>query len=130
MKTVNKNRPRGPITTAIRRIGESKLPEQRRKELGLWIGATWFDAVAMGMFRAAVNGNPEAAREIREVVVCKSPLRIELTGEGGGAIVIADLVKKIFEVAASLISFRKTMDPLRCTCRDCGNKTGLHLPYP
>lgn len=100
MKTVNKNRPRGPITTAIRRIGESTLPEQRRKELGLWIGATWFDAVAMGMFRAAVNGNPEAAREIREVVVCKSPLRIELTGEGGGPIVIADLMKKIFEVAA------------------------------
>lgn len=100
MKTVNKNRPRGPITTAIRRIGESKLPEQWRRKLGLWPGAVWFDAVAMGLFRAAAKGNPEATREIREVVVGKSPLRIELTGEGGGAIVIADLLKKIFEVAA------------------------------
>jgi hypothetical protein len=90
-----------PITAAYRRIGKSKLPELWRKKFNLWPGATWFEAAATGLFRAAASGNPEAAREIFDAVYGKVPLRIELTGEGGGAIVLADLVKKIFEKIAA-----------------------------
>ena len=100
MKIVSKGKMRGPITAALWHIGESKLPERQRKKLGLWPGATWFDAVAAAMFHAAANGNPEAAREIREAIEGKTPLRLELTGEAGGAIVVADLVRKVFEAAA------------------------------
>jgi hypothetical protein len=95
------NKARRPITAAFIRFGESKLPRRWRKQLRLWPGATWFDAVAASMFRAAANGNVEAAREIREAVEGKTRLRIELSGEGGGPIVIADVVKKLFDKIAA-----------------------------
>ena len=95
------NKARCPITAALIGFGESKLPEHWRKQLGLWPSATWFDAVAAGMFHAAVNGNPGAAREIREAVEGETPLRIEVTGEDGGPIAIADVVKKLFEELAA-----------------------------
>jgi|SRR5215469_7285725 len=95
------NKASRPISAAFVRLGESKLPEHWRKQLGLEPGATWFDAVAAGMFRAAANGDPEAAREIREAVEGETPLRIEVAGEDGGPIVIADVVKKLFETIAA-----------------------------
>jgi hypothetical protein len=57
-----------PLTAAFIRVGESKLPEHWRKKLGLWLGATWFDGLAAGMFRAAVKGDVAAARELREAI--------------------------------------------------------------
>jgi hypothetical protein len=72
-----------PITATMWRIGESELPERWRRKLGLSQGATWFDGVVMGLFHAAINGNPEAAREIREAIVGKAPLCIELTVDAG-----------------------------------------------
>jgi len=97
----NSNEASCPITAAFIRFGESELPEHWRKQLGLWPGATWFDAVAAGMFHAAVNGNPGAAREIREAVEGTASTRIELTGGGGGPIVIADVLKRLFEKFAA-----------------------------
>jgi hypothetical protein len=89
-----------PITAAYVRFGGSKLPQRLRKRLGLPPGATWFDGVAMGLFRAA-KGNVEAAREIREAIEGKTPLHVELTCKEGRPIVIADIVKKLFEKRAA-----------------------------
>jgi len=50
------------------------------------------------MFHAAVNGNPGTAREIREAVEGIKPLLMELTGEVGGPIVIAEVVKTVRKV--------------------------------
>jgi hypothetical protein len=86
-----------PITAAFIRVGESRLPERWRKQLGLWNHATWFDAVAASMFRAAVRGDVAAAREIREAIEGKAPLHVELSGE----IVLADIVKKVVEKFAA-----------------------------
>jgi hypothetical protein len=72
-----------PITTALVFIGESELPDRWRKRLGLWKGASWFDAAALGVFQAAAKGNPAAAKEIREAIEGKSSQRVELTGAGG-----------------------------------------------
>jgi hypothetical protein len=85
------------ITAALIRIGRSKLPERQRKELNLWPGATYFDAIAAALVRAAVKGNAEAAREIWARVEGPTPRRIELTGPDGGPIAIGDAVKKLFE---------------------------------
>jgi hypothetical protein len=52
------------ITAALIRIGTSKLPERERRQLDLWPGATYFDAIAAALVRAAVKGNAETAREI------------------------------------------------------------------
>jgi hypothetical protein len=93
----SKTRVERPITAALVRVGESKLPERWRRQLGLWIGATWFDAVAASMFRAAVRGDVAAAREIREAIEGKAPLHVELTGE----IILADVVKQLVENAAA-----------------------------
>lgn len=95
------NKAKRPISAALVRVGESKLPESWRRKLGLLRGATWFDAVAAGMFRAAANGNPGAAREIREAIEGTASTRIELTGGGGGPIVIADVLKKLSEKFAA-----------------------------
>jgi hypothetical protein len=93
----NQDKARRPITAALIRIGESKLPERERKKLGLGPGATWFDAVAASMFRAAVRGDVEAAREIREAIEGKAPLHVELSGE----IALTDVVKKLVENAVA-----------------------------
>ena len=83
------------------RVGESQLPTRWRKKLGLWRGATWFDAVAVGMFQAGANGNPEAAREIREAIEGRAPLRIQLIGEADRPIALAELFERIFEKVAA-----------------------------
>jgi hypothetical protein len=90
-----------PLTAAFIRVGESKLPEHWRKKLGLWPGATWFDGVAAGMFRAAVGGDVAAARELREAIEGKAPLHVELTGKEGGPIAVADIVKQFVEKFAA-----------------------------
>jgi hypothetical protein len=86
-----------PITAALIRVGESKLPERERKKLGLGPGATWFDGIAAGMVRAAVRGDAAAAREIREAIEGKAPLHVELSGE----ITLADFVRKVVAKAAA-----------------------------
>jgi hypothetical protein len=93
----NQDKARRPITAALMRVGESKLPERERKQLGLWPGATWFDAIAVGMFRATIRGDVAAAREIREAIEGKAPLLVELTG----GIVLADVVRKLDERVAA-----------------------------
>jgi hypothetical protein len=70
-----------PLTMALVRIGESELPDRWRKKLGLWTGATWFEAIAMATVHEAAKGNPAAAKEIRKSIEGKSPQPIELTAE-------------------------------------------------
>jgi hypothetical protein len=93
----SKTKTKRPNTAALIRVGESKLPERLRKQLGLRPGATWFDGMAGGMFRAAVSGDVAAAREIREAIEGKAPLQVELSGE----IALADVVKKLGEKFAA-----------------------------
>jgi hypothetical protein len=42
---------------------------------GLWQGATWGDAIAFTMVKAAANGNVQVAREIRESIEGRAPQR-------------------------------------------------------
>jgi hypothetical protein len=100
-KEQSKTKTARPITAAFIRVGESKLPEHWRKKLGLRPGATWFDGVAAGVFRAAVGGDVAAARELREAIEGKAPLHVELTGKEGGPIAIGDALKKLFEKIAA-----------------------------
>jgi hypothetical protein len=85
------------ITAVLIRIGESKLPERERKRLGLAPGATWFDGIAAAIIRAAVKGDVEAAREVREAIEGKAPLHVDL----GGEIAVADFLKKLAEKFAA-----------------------------
>ncbi len=68
-----------PISAALDRIGTSELPERQRKRLALPKGSTWFDGVAIAMLYEAANGNPAAAKEVRESIEGKAPQRVELS---------------------------------------------------
>jgi hypothetical protein len=56
-------------------ILELPLPFAERMKRGLRQGATWGDAIALAMVKAAANGNAVVAREIRESTEGKAPQR-------------------------------------------------------
>jgi|SRR5580698_8973241 hypothetical protein len=54
---------------------ELPLPEKLRLKLGLWEGATFADALTRGLFLSALDGNPSAARELREATEGRADIR-------------------------------------------------------
>jgi hypothetical protein len=66
-----------PISDRYNFLVEMRLPKKLRLELGLWKGATYADALAMRQIDAAIAGNCQAAREVREAIEGKSNQRLE-----------------------------------------------------
>jgi hypothetical protein len=70
---------RRPISERYAELAELRLPEKDRIKHGLPKGATYGDALAAFVFKAALEGNPYAAREIREAIEGKTGQRQEET---------------------------------------------------
>jgi hypothetical protein len=66
-----------PISERYEELAELELPKKDRIKHGLPEGATYGDALAMVMFKLALEGNPNAAREIREAIEGKIRQRQE-----------------------------------------------------
>jgi hypothetical protein len=59
---------RRPISERYAEFAERPLPEKDRIKHGVPKGGTYGDAFAMVMFKAALEGKADAAREIREAI--------------------------------------------------------------
>lgn len=71
-----------PVSEAYDEALRMDLPEPVRKAMNLPKGATWADAVAASMLKAAVlKGDVAAAKELREGTEGKAPMRISATVE-------------------------------------------------
>ena len=57
-----------PISERYAELAERELPEKDRIKHRLPEGATYGDALAIVMFKAALEGKPDAVREIREAI--------------------------------------------------------------
>lgn len=56
-------------------ILELPLSSAECMKRGLWHGATWGDAIAFAIVKAAANGSVQIAREIRESIEGRAPQR-------------------------------------------------------
>ena len=72
-----------PISERYAELAELRLPEKDRIKHGLPKGATYGDALVAFVFKAALEGNPYAAREIREAIEGKIGQRQETTDSKG-----------------------------------------------
>lgn len=75
-----------PISRAYDELVQSELPKEYRAALlkaGIKLkpNCTWADAIALSMARSALKANVFAAREMREGIEGKAPMRIEVLGE-------------------------------------------------
>jgi hypothetical protein len=86
-----------PITHRYRMLAELPLPEARRKHLGLPKGATYGDALCLAQLDEAIEGSTSAAREIGDRLEGKPKQRLELTGEDGEPVEIANVRAKLFD---------------------------------
>jgi hypothetical protein len=59
---------RRPISERCDELAEREMSEAERIKHGLPEGTTYGDAIAIAMFNSALEGNPYAAREIREAM--------------------------------------------------------------
>jgi Family of unknown function (DUF5681) len=66
-----------PISDLYAELAEAELPEKERIKHGLPEHATYGHGIAMVMFRAALEGKADAAREIREAIEGKTGPRHE-----------------------------------------------------
>jgi hypothetical protein len=66
-----------PISDRYLELTEQQLPEEYRAKLGLPEGATCGDALVAIMFKAALEGNIAAVREVREAIEGKTSPRQE-----------------------------------------------------
>ena len=66
-----------PISDRYAELIELPLPESERRKHGLPEGATYGDALAVITFNRALEGQPDAVREIRESIEGKSSQRKE-----------------------------------------------------
>ena len=66
-----------PISDRYAELAEIELPKKDRIKHGLPEGATHGDALAIVMFKAALEGKTDAAREIREAIEGKTGQRRE-----------------------------------------------------
>src|SRR5881394_3598043 len=76
---------RTPISDAYREILATEFPKDLAKKMGLRIGSTWLDAIALQGARAALrttDGGTAARKEIRESVEGKAPMRFEVRQDG------------------------------------------------
>jgi uncharacterized protein DUF5681 len=75
-----------PISDCYEELAERELPEKERIKHGLPKGATYGHALAIVMFKAALEGKSDAAREIREAIEGKAAQRQEIIDRAGGEI--------------------------------------------
>ena len=68
---------RKPVSGRYEFMCEVPLPESIRKKLGFEAGATYGDALSLMQFRAALDGNTSANREIREAIEGKAAIHTE-----------------------------------------------------
>lgn len=66
---------RRPISDAYAEYVQRPVPEERRRELDLWEGATHADAMAAALVIAACKGSVAEARELREAIEGKTSER-------------------------------------------------------
>src|SRR5713226_7532672 len=66
-----------PISDRYEELAELVLPEKDRIKHGLPKGAMYGDALVLSMFKAAIEGRTDAAREIREAIEGKAPQRVD-----------------------------------------------------
>jgi len=71
-----------PISDRYAELIELPLPESERRKHGLPEGATYGDALAVVMFNRALEGQPDAVREIRESIEGKSSQRKQPKDDG------------------------------------------------
>lgn len=74
---------RRAISDRYAAMAELPLPEEERIKYGLPVGTTWGDALVIVMFKAALERNPYAAREIREAIEGKTGQRQEIINPQG-----------------------------------------------
>lgn len=95
-------KPKRPLSFKYEQTLEMSIPESLRKRLNFPPGATYADTIAIAMAIAAIEGDTNAAREIREAVEGKADQRIKLTGSDGDAVKVkmdgSALVKALKEV--------------------------------
>jgi hypothetical protein len=75
-----------PISEAYEDRAQMTLDEDLCRALKLAKGSTYADAAALAVFRAAIKGRPDAARELREAIEGKQSQRLELTGPNAGPV--------------------------------------------
>ncbi len=68
-----------PLSDRYEELAHVLLPEKDRIKRGLPEGATYGDALVLCIFKAALKGRVDAAREIREAIEGKSQQRLELS---------------------------------------------------
>lgn len=74
----NGGRPRKrPISERYNELAELLLPEKDRVKLGLPVGSTYGDALVLSVYKAALAGRTDAAREIRESIEGRAPQRMQ-----------------------------------------------------
>jgi hypothetical protein len=78
------------ITAAYRKLLEGLVPKDRR-------GRTWAELIAAAQVRIAALGNVRAAREIADRTEGRPSQRLELTGDAGGPIEVADAREQLLE---------------------------------
>jgi hypothetical protein len=71
-----------PISDRYAELLELPVPEKERRKHGLPEGATYGDALAVATFNRALEGQPDAIREIRESIEGKSSQRKEPKDDG------------------------------------------------
>lgn len=76
-----------PLTERYEQMFETQIEEKMRLKLGLPVRSTYGDAIALGMARAAVKGNPNAASEMREAVEGKA---VETEGLSAIKVIVID----------------------------------------
>ena len=77
---------RRPLTEYYEALVEQPLPEELRVGLKLKQGATYGEAIALGLARAAIKGKTEAAREIADRLEGKARQAVEVSGPEGGPV--------------------------------------------
>jgi hypothetical protein len=82
-----------PISERYEELAELELPKKDRIKHGLPEGATYGDALAIVMFKSALEGNPSAAREIREAIEGKTAQRQETTDSRGPDFGLAEILQ-------------------------------------
>lgn len=81
-------RPKKIVTDAYKWAFNKKLTDQECVQVGVKRGTTWGQLGALGMMKAIVNGNAQAAKEVADRV--EGPVALEISGPEGGAIPLAD----------------------------------------
>jgi hypothetical protein len=68
-----------PLSESFQILGRSPMPPGMCRSLGVPAGTTWAMGAALGIARAAIDGNVSAAKEFREAIEGKITEKVDLT---------------------------------------------------